>query len=152
MRIKFFLFASLLAFATLSFQSCTKDPIETIVDSSLPIGAFTSARSGSIVAQSDTGSKGTATLGQDTKGTYFLKLGSDFQTVLATGTVSLYLSTSAMFKADPGKGNPDLKLVGIIAKNGETYFKLSSAPDSKFTHMILWCGTAGVPFGNANLK
>ncbi|MBK8389500.1 MAG: hypothetical protein IPL23_09615 [Saprospiraceae bacterium] len=81
-----------------------------------------------------------------------MKLGSDFTTVLATGTVSVYLSTSATFKADPGKGNPDLKLIGIISKNGEQYFKMTTAPEAKFTHLILWCGSANVPFGYAMLQ
>ena len=73
-------------------------------------------------------------------------------TELGTGTATVYLSTSATYKADPGKGNPDLKLLGIVAKNGEQYFKLSAAPESKFTHVIIWCGSASIPFGNTPLN
>ena len=82
----------------------------------------------------------------------WVKLGSDFKTELGTGTATLYLSTSATYKASPGTGNPDLKLVGIVSKNGEQYFKLGAAPDAKFSYVIVWCGSASIPFGNAMLK
>jgi hypothetical protein len=133
-------------------MSCEKDPVEVVVDSALPQGNFTKAKMGSLVAQSDTGTKGMVLFGSDSKGTQFISLGSDFSTVLATGTVTVYLSTSAVFKASPGTGNPDLRLIGQITKNGEQYFKLDPAKESKFTHLILWCGTAAVPFGNASLN
>jgi hypothetical protein len=152
MKIKNLILFLAIGASSISFFSCSKDAVETIIDSSLPNGAFTASKSGAITAQNDTGSKGTVSIGSDAKGTVFLKLGTDFQTVLATGTVTVYLSTSSSFKADPGNGNPDLKLVGIIAKNGETYFKLAALPEAKFTHVIFWCGTAGIPFGNANFK
>ena len=145
-KILFSLLFAISMFAT----SCTKEEIVT-VDSSLPSGAFTVSKTGNITAQSDTGSKGKVEVGKDASAVNFVKLGSDFTTVLATGTVSVYLSTSATFKADPGKGNPDLKLIGIISKNGEQYFKMSTVPEAKFTHLILWCGSANVPFGYAML-
>lgn len=144
------LFTFLFALAMV-ISSCSKEEIVT-VDSSLPNGTFTVSKTGNISSQNDTGSKGKVELGKDASGTNFVKLGSDFTTVLATGTVSVYLSTSAAFKADPGNGNPDLKLIGFISKNGEQYFKLSSTPESKFTHFILWCGSANIPFGYAQIQ
>ncbi len=149
-KIQSFIVAALVTCITI-FTSCTKEETITI-DSALPTGTFTAMRSGNIQEQNSTGSKGLVQIGKDQNGTNFMKFGSDFTTVLATGTVTLYLSTSATFKADPGKGNPDLKLVGIVNKNGEMYFKLGSAVESKFTHLILWCGSANIPFGNAELK
>ncbi len=140
--------ASLFTFCMIS---CSKDT-EVLIDTAAPQGAFSVTRSGTIVEQNSTGSKGAVQIGKDSKGTDFIKFGSDFTTVLATGTVSVYLSTSNTFKADPGKGNPDIRLVGFITKNGEMYLKLNSAVESKFTHLILWCGSANVPFGNAELK
>lgn len=146
---KGFLFSML--FAAVAFASCTKTE-EVTVDTAVPVGAFTAKSSGALTAQNGTPTKGTASVGTDTKGTYFMKLGSDFTTELGTGTATLYLSTSATFKSSPGTGNPDLKLVGVIAKNGEQNFKLAAAPEAKFTYVIVWCGTAAVPFGNAQLK
>ena len=152
MKKIFFISALLIVtMITLSTIACTKSN-EIIIDSSTPQGEFITARTGSIVEQNSTGSKGRVQLGKDSKGTDFIKFGSDFNTVLATGTVTVYLSTSNIYKADPGKGNPDLKLVGLVNKNGEMYLKLNSTVESKFTHLILWCGSANIPFGNAELK
>jgi hypothetical protein len=146
---KGFLCSMLLAVVALA--SCTKTN-EVTIDSSAPVGAFTATKTGALVAQNSTPTKGTASVGTDTQGTAFVKLGSDFATELGTGTATLYLSTSATYKASPGTGNPDLKLVGIIAKNGEQNFKLAAAPDAKFSYVIVWCGSAAIPFGNAMLK
>ena len=133
--------------------SCTKTDTTTVtVDSSLPNGAYTAKTTGALVAQNGTPTKGTVSVGTDAQSTNFAKLGSDFVTELGTGTATLYLSTSATFKASPSTGNPDLKIVGVITKNGEQYFKLTSAPESKFTYAIVWCGSAAIPFGNAPLK
>jgi len=131
--------------------SCSDESVVT-VDTSKPDGAFTIAKDGAFVEQNATGSKGTASLGTDSKGTEFLKFSSDFNTNLGTGTVTVYLSTSMTYMADPANGNPDLLLVGIVNKAGETYFKIDPAAPSKFTHVILWCGSASIPFGYAELN
>ncbi len=138
-------------FALGAMVSCTKTETVT-VDSAVPSGTFTSKLAGALTAQNGTPTAGTASVGTDGQSTNWVKLGSDFKTELGTGTATLYLSTSATYKASPGTGNPDLKLVGVIAKNGEQYFKLSAAPDSKFNYVIVWCGSAAIPFGNAMLK
>ncbi len=136
----------------LAFSACQKDAETITIDSALPQGTFAVIRQGSITEQNSTGSKGTVQIGQDSKSIHFLKFGSDFTTVLATGTVTVYFSTSNTFKADPAKGNPDLKLAGTVVKNGEMYIKLTGPIESKFTHLILWCGSANIPFGNATLN
>jgi Electron transfer DM13 len=141
----------LLAFALIT-TSCSKDDETLTIDSASPSGTFTPERSGSLTAESGTPTAGTVELGKDEDNVNFLHFGSNFITELATGTVSIYMSTSAVFTASPGTGNPDLKLVGNISKNGEQYHKLSESVPSNFTHVILWCNTAGVPFGNARLN
>ncbi|MEZ4774215.1 MAG: DM13 domain-containing protein [Bacteroidia bacterium] len=126
---------------------------ETIfIDSSLPNGTFAAAKSGSLVEQNGTGTAGTVELGTDEDDVQFLRFGSNFTTNLGTGTVTVYLSTSENFVADPANGNPDLRQVGPISKTGETYFKLDPVAAAKFTHVILWCGSANIPFGNAALN
>jgi hypothetical protein len=148
-RIAFvcFLFAASITI----FSACTKEETITI-DSALPQGTVTSGLSGSFIEQNMTGSKGKATLVTDSKGVQFLTFDSGFSTVFATGTVSVYLSTTQEFKADPGNGNPELKLVGVATTPGEHFYKLDPKADAKFDHVILWCGTAGIPFGYAELK
>ncbi|UII34155.1 DM13 domain-containing protein [Fulvivirga ulvae] len=135
------------------FMACGDDDTEEVlIDTSMPQGAFTATTDGTFVEQNDTGSTGTAELGTDENGTQFLRFGSDFSTTLATGTVTVYLSTSSEYKADPGSGNPDLRLIGPVSSTGENFFKLEPAAASKFTHVILWCGSANIPFGYAELN
>jgi hypothetical protein len=134
-----------------SFSACEKE-VEVIVDPTKPQGKFSAAQSGTFVEQNATGSKGAAQLGTDTDGVQFLKFGTDFSTTFATGTVTVYLSTSMTFTPDPANGNPALRLVGPVSKAGENYFRLDPKADAKFTHVILWCGSANVPFGYAKLQ
>jgi hypothetical protein len=153
--------------ALVAISSCSDDEPETItetvtvietdtitveVDSALPMGMFTVTRQGSLVAQSGTPTEGAVELGQDTQNSHFIRFGDDFMTELATGTVGIFLSTSAVYTPDPGNGNPDLRLVGNVRGNGEMFIKLDAEPDAKFTHIILWCATASIPFGNAELQ
>jgi hypothetical protein len=132
--------------------ACSKKGDTVTIDSSKPDGAFTAAKTGTLTPQNGTPTMGTVELGTDSKGSPFLRFAPNFTTQLATGTVSIYFSTSMNFVANPGAGNPDLKLVGPVAKNGETFFKLGAAIPTNFTHVILWCGTASIPFGNAKLN
>ena len=43
-------------------------------------------------------------------------------------------------------------LIGNVAGNGEMFIKLDAMPDAKYTHIILWCATANIPFGNVALN
>ena len=138
---------------SLAFVSCDDDSSSTeIIDSAIPTGSFTASRSGSFTAQNGTPTAGMVAIGSDTDGENFLQFGSDFTTMLATGTVSVYFSTSDTFTPDPANGNPDLMLVGAISQNGESFIKLNGAVNSNFTHVILWCGSANIPFGYAMLQ
>lgn len=140
----------LLFVLSICLTSCSDEETITI-DTSMPNGTFSVVRSGSLIADNDTPTKGTVELGTDTDGVNFLHFANDFTTELGTGTVSVYFSTSATFTADPANGNPDLILVGSIQKNGEQFIKLSSSISNSFTHVILWCNTASIPFGVAEL-
>lgn len=147
------LFLLFLGLLSTTFIACEKeDPQPEIIDSSLPTGTLTVARSGDFTAQNSTPTAGTAALGTDDDGETFLRFNNGFMTELGTGTVSVYLSTSENFVADPMNGNPDLRVVGAVSKNGDSYFKLNGAVGSKFTHVILWCGTANIPFGYALMQ
>lgn len=145
--------ALLLMSVTLLFTACNNDDDNVeIIDSSLPNGELTVQRSGTFVAQNGTPTQGMAQVGTDDDGATFLRFSDDFMTELATGTVSIFLSTSDTFTADPGSGNPDLSLIGVVNGNGEAFYKQTGGIDSKFTHVILWCGTANIPFGYAPLQ
>lgn len=153
--------------ALIAASSCSNDDPETVivtetvtetdtviveVDSSLPVGNLTVARQGTLTAESGTPTEGIVELGTDTQNINFLRFGDDFMTELGTGTVGIFLSTSAVYTPDPANGNPDLQLVGNVMGNGEMFVRLGEAPEAKFTHVILWCATANIPFGNAELQ
>ena len=153
MKRKFVLLTSIFSVFAFVLIGCSDDSSETItVDTSLPVGDFEVERQGDLVAESGTPTQGTVQLGSDSEGTDFLRFSDDFTTELGTGTVGIFLSTSSVYTADPANGNPDLKLIGNVSGNGEMFIKLSGEPEAKFTHIILWCATANIPFGNAELQ
>lgn len=146
------LFFPILLLLSVSFVACENDDDTQIIDSSLPVGTFTVDRSGDFIAQNGTPTSGMAAIGMDENNNTFLQFNDAFTTELGTGTVSVYLSTSENFIADPGNGNPDLRLIGAVSQNGENYFKISSSVAGQFSHVILWCGSANIPFGYAALQ
>ncbi len=139
--------------AFLGLISCTDDSDPVVIDPTRPTGSLTVSRTGSFVDQNGAGSAGTANLGVDTQGKEFLSFGSNFKTALATGTVTVFLSTSATFTPDPANGNPNLLALGPVRSAGENFFAIpAGASTDKYTHVILWCGSVGVPFGNARIQ
>jgi hypothetical protein len=142
---RIFVFAVL----SLAFAACTE---EVVIDPTQPQGSFSVSRSGSFVAQNGTNSAGMAELGSDEDNTQFVRFSSSFTTNFATGTVTVYLSKGQTFMADPANGNPSLRLLGVTRAGGEQYFKVEPAANAEFTHVILWCASANVPFGYAPLN
>ncbi|TXF87663.1 DM13 domain-containing protein [Neolewinella aurantiaca] len=137
--------------AVFTFSSCDDDETIVTIDSSQP-NNFVAARSGSLTAQNGTPTAGTVELGEDDDARTFLRLGNDFTTEQGTGTVTVYLSTSDTFTPSPGTGNPDLILVGGLNSNGEQFFQIDRDVPASFTHVILWCASANIPFGNARIQ
>lgn len=143
----------LLYIAFLGLVSCADDKDPVTIDPTKPTGALNVVRSGSFMDQNGAGSMGTASLGLDSEGKEFLQFSSNFNTALATGTVTVYLSTSATFMADPANGNPDLLVLGPVRMAGENFFAIpTGVSTAKYTHVLLWCGSVGIPFGNAPLQ
>lgn len=143
----------LFCIAFLGLVSCADDNDPVTIDPTKPTGTLNVVRSGSFIDQNSAGSMGTAALGLDTGGKEFLQFSSNFNTALATGTVTVYLSTSATFMADPGNGNPNLLILGPVRMAGENFFAIpTGASTAKYTHVLLWCGSVGIPFGNAPLQ
>jgi hypothetical protein len=112
-------------------------------------GPITVLRTGSLTAQSSTSTKGMVQLVTDKDGKYYIRLTEDFTTKFTTGTVTVYLSTSDKLQLSVADS---FQLVAIVGKAGEHFFPLSGTPNSKFTHGIIWCGAAAIPFGFAPLN
>ena len=137
----------------LFFFACEEDSQDVVmIDTSMPTGELSVMRSGTFVDQNSSGTMGMASLGTDEDGTQFLRFSPDFETKLTTGTVTVFLSTSDTYVADPGNGNPDLRLLGSIAMSGESFFRIAPVAESRFTHVIVWCASAAIPFGYAPLQ
>ncbi len=153
MKKSFYRILSVLAIAAV-LTACEKETetVTVTIDSSQPNGTFTASKMGDVVDVGDHGSEGAISIGTDEDGNHFVKFSDDFNTAFATGTVTSYLSTSENYSIDPGNGSPDLQLVGPIKGAGESYIKLDAKPDDKFTHVLIWCGAAGVSFGHAEIK
>jgi hypothetical protein len=63
--------------------------------------------------------------------------------------VTVYLSTSDKLQLST---SGTFQLISIVGKAGEHFFPIAAAPDAKFTHGIIWCGAAAIPFGFAPLN
>jgi hypothetical protein len=151
--MKTFLACALSLVMMVSCKKETETITETVtVDSSQPRGAFSVMKSGTLMEQNSTGTSGVVQLGTDEDGTQFLKLTNGFTSNFGTGTLVVYMSTSMNYVADPGNGNPDLKLIGNVSAGGDRYFKIAPAAGAQFDHVILWCASAGIPFGYAALN
>ncbi|MBN7818020.1 DcrB/PsbP domain-containing protein [Algoriphagus pacificus] len=106
-------------------------------------------KTGTLNSQSGTNTKGMIEIVSDDAGKYFLRLGKDFVSDFHTGTVTVYLSTTNKLKLSE---SGSFQLVSVVNQNGEHFFNLPNLPDSKFTHGIIWCGAAGIPFGNGEFN
>ena len=114
-----------------------------------PVGKVELLKAGTFSSQSGSNTKGMIDLITDEGGSFFIKLGKDFNSSFHTGTVTVYLSTSSSLKlSEP----TTFQLVAVVDEGGEHFFKLPNFPDSKFSHGILWCGAAAIPFGFAELN
>ncbi len=119
------------------------------VDEVAVSGPVTVLKTGTLNAQSSTNTKGMVQLVTNSEGKYFVRLTNDFTTKFSTGTVTVYLSTSDRLQLST---SGSFQLVSIVGKAGEHFFPLTATPDAKFTHGIIWCGAAAIPFGFAPLN
>ena len=136
----------------LAFAACKKD--DTAVenppaDTSKPTGTFTAARSGIFQKQNGYNAEGTAQLGSDEASNQWLRLAPNFNASLSTGAVTLYLSKNQSLLL--GSAGTFLR-VDLVTTAGEHFYKIAPTVGSDFKFAILWCASAGVQFGNAELK
>ncbi|HCD86948.1 MAG TPA: hypothetical protein DEQ87_04805 [Algoriphagus sp.] len=145
-------FIQLLAISFLTFMlSCSSDSMEPIIpdDSNQVSENFAVLKTGTLTPQSSTNTRGMVQLVRDEDNKFFIRLSDDFTTKFSTGTVTVYLSTSQSLNLN---NTSTYQLVSIVGKSGEHFFSLPGMPDEKFTHGIIWCGAAGIPFGFAPMN
>jgi Electron transfer DM13 len=148
----------IIAAAAISMSSCKKTETKTEF-SNLPIGTVTSLKTGTITQQNAPGTpptSGTLSLLQDSQGSQFLKLNSDFTSGFSTGTVAVYFAkTSAEIKNQRNGGTTagNVKAIGFVNKAGEQYLQLPMAGSATgFSFVVFYCETAEVNFGSASLN
>jgi len=132
----------------LFFGACKKTDTSIIPDtsSSVPVN-FSVQRTGTFVTQSSSpATSGTAQIGLDAAGAQWLKFNSDFITETTSGNAIVVLSKSVNYSENT------VLAVSAISKNGEQYFKVSTPIGTEYSHIIIWCMAAKIPFGNAPLK
>lgn len=113
------------------------------------IGPFEVIKSGTLSNQSGAGTRGAVHLVKDQGGKYFISLSDNFTTKFSTGTVTVYLSTSLSLRLNE---SGSFLLLGLANRPGAHFYELEGNLEDKFTHGIIWCGAAGIPFGNALLE
>lgn len=106
-------------------------------------------KTGTFTSQSGSNTKGMIDLVSDEGGAFFIKLSNDFNSSFHTGTVTIYLSNSKDLKLSE---TSSFQLVAVVDKPGEHFLKLPNFPNAKFSHGILWCGAAAIPFGFAQFQ
>lgn len=138
--------------------ACSKETAATVTPANGPIGATTTLKAGTLKAENGTPTAGTVMTIRDANGDEYLSLGADFKSDFGTGTVAVYLAKAAgniksqrttATGAPNGAGN--VLAIGFVAKNGQQYLKLPAA-SSAFSHVIFYCETVEINFGNAPLQ
>lgn len=130
--------------------SCDNMPDEIPMDDQAMVtGPLEVLRSGTLSNQSGAGTRGSVQLVKDQAGKYFISLSDNFTTKFSTGTVTVYLSTSPSLRLNE---NGSFQLLGSANRPGAHFYELQGNIDEKFTHAIIWCGAAAIPFGNALLE
>ena len=146
---------SILAVFLLVATSCKKETIIQFSDQ--PVGTVTNLKTGTIARQNAPGTpdtKGTLSIIQDSNSNQFVKLNSDFMSGFATGTVTVYLAKTMeeiKVQRNGGATATNVQAIGFVQKNGEQYLKIAGSI-SGFTYLVLYCETAEVNFGAAQLK
>lgn len=144
----------LIVFSILLLSSACSDPGDSrpsVPDDQTPdmvkvVGEVEVLKTGTFTSQSGSNTKGMIDLVTDEAGSFFVKLGDDFTSSFHTGTVTVYLSTTKNLTLSE---TSSFQLVAVVDEPGAHFFKLPNFPDFKFSHGILWCGAAAIPFGFA---
>jgi hypothetical protein len=148
--MKMLLFISLIA-ATILAGACSKD--DSMVDTNnggmVNDSTFVSQSSGTFTGQNGYEAKGTISLGANAINPAIVQLATDFNASLQTGAVTLYLSKNQQLKLSDAA---TILRVSLVSKPGLQQFVLAAQPSTDFRYAILWCASAGVQFGYAELK
>ena len=139
-------FSNLILLNTAANVTIASSALKSVISNN-PIGAFTVQRTGIFVTQaSSPATSGTVQIGTDAAGVQWLKFNANFVTETASGAAVVDLSKGSVY------ADNTVIAIGAINKIGEQYFKITTPVGNEYTHVIIWCMAAKIPFGNAPLK
>ena len=152
---KTFFPASLLPAAAIALllSSCSKD---TTAPAPTPIAptstAYTTLRTGTVLAQGGVSSGGTLAIVKAANGTEYVKFNMDFHSDFHTGSLGIYLAKSNDLIRNQRAANPaNVVRVGTITQSGEQQLVITGT-STGFSHVILHCDPAQYNFGAAALQ
>ncbi len=128
------------------------DPVSkdtAVVDDGGDNTGLTVLKAGTFTGQNNYPASGTAQIIRDKQQQHFVRLGEDFKTSFATGSVTMYLSKKANLDL---KSPESLLKLKVINTNGKHDFPISESQSTDFQYVIIWCAPAGIQFGRAELK
>ncbi len=122
-------------------------------------GQLTAVRSGSLVADGAGGAPdatGSVTISRDSTGALFVTLGEDFMQEAGPGDTQLILAksnanVSEQRNDDAGNTSPSLATVTNGFAGAAEFALPANVNIDEFSYLIVWCPTAGVNFGAAQL-
>ena len=136
----------------LALAACQKetapDPVNP-TDPTMPSGTFKANRTGVFQEQNGYNAEGTAQIGTDDASVQWLRFAPDFKASLSTGAVTVYLSKNQNLALNSATS---FLRVNLVTTPGEHFYKIDPAVGNDFKFAILWCASASVQFGNAELK
>lgn len=143
--------STILVLAAFSLLSCQdKSDQMPADDNDVEVtGPLEVIKSGALSNQSGAGTRGTVQLVKDQTGKFYISLSDNFTTKFSTGTVTVYLSTTSSLRLNE---SGSFQLLGLANRPGAHFYELQGNKDDKFSHAIIWCGAAAIPFGNALLE
>ncbi len=153
---------TLTAIALLAFAACGDDDDgpSNNGNTNNDIPNLTALRTGNLVADGAGGAPdatGSVTISENASGELFVTLGADFMQEIGPGDTQLILAQSgenvAMQRsADPDSTSDSLATVANGFAGAATFALPASITVDAFSHLIVWCPTAGVNFGAAELS
>ena len=149
----------LICLLLLSSAACRESSMDsTPQPTNGPIGTTTALRAGTLKAENGTPTAGMVSVVRDANSDEYVSLADDFKSEFGTGTVAVYLAKSAAniksqrTKADGSpNGAGNVLAIGFLTKNGRQFLKLPTA-STGYSHLVLYCETIEINFGNAPLQ
>jgi hypothetical protein len=143
--------------AVLVIGGCKKDdpaPAQTIINNG-PVPPTTTLRTGTLVAENATPTAGMVSIVRDANNEEWISFASNFTSTFATGTVAVYLAKSnariGSQRTLPPPPVPNILSVGFVSMNGAQAIKIPGS-STGFSHVVLYCETAEINFGNAPMN